>query len=333
MVDDWGRGWTPPTYRVDAAGRVVGATAGRTPNNWGRWGDLDEVGTVNFITPERVRAATSLALAGEVVSCAIPIEEDMPVHPSRPSVVHTHAITGTDVVAGLVNDRANGGFFGSDDYLSFPLQSATHWDGLAHVFTADTLYNGFWVGNVGAAGGARRCGIHLLAGSLTGRGVLLDLPRFQAVQRLLPGQAIHAEDLAACAAAQQVELRSGDILLIRTGELPWFYSLPDKTAYWTGEHPGLSVTTVGWIHDHEFAAIAVDNRTFEVTPFETPYDVTYPLHSRLIRDLGLTIGELWWLEDLAAACDRLGRWEFLLSAPPLRVANASGAPTTPLAFL
>jgi hypothetical protein len=77
----------------------------------------------------------------------------------------------------------------------------------------------------------------------------------------------------------------------------------------------------------------VDNRTFEVTPFEEPYEVTYPLRLRVIRDLGLTIGELWWLEDLADACARNGRWEFLLTAPPLPVAGASGAPTTPLAFL
>ncbi|WP_405056275.1 cyclase family protein [Kribbella sp. NBC_01505] len=331
-MDDWGRGWEPPTYRVDADGKVIGAAAGRSPNNWGRWGDLDEIGTVNFITEERRRAAMALAGTGQVVSCAIPIAAEMPVHPSRPAVVHTHAFTGTDVLAGLVEDRANGGFFGSDDYLSFPLQSGTHWDGLTHAYYAETMYNGFWVGTVGAAGGARRCGTHLLGGLLAGRGVLLDLPRHQGVRRLLPGQAISAGELADCAAAQAVELRSGDILLVRTGEMAWFYGLDDKTEYWTGSHPGLSVTTVDWIHDQEFAAIAIDNRTFEVTPFERPYDVTYPLHSRLIRDLGLTIGELWWLEELATMCDRLGRWDFFLTAPPLPVANASGAPTTPLAF-
>jgi kynurenine formamidase len=151
-------------------------------------------------------------------------------------------------------------------------------------------------------------------------------------ERLLPGHAIVVEELVDCAAAQSVELRSGDILLVRTGELPWLYSLRDKSACWPDEHPRLSVTTVDWIHECEFTAIAVDNRTFEVVPFERPYDVTYPLHSRLFRDLGLTIGELWWLEDLAAACQKHGRWEFLLSAPPLPVANASGAPTTLLAY-
>jgi len=99
--------------------------------------------------------------------------------------------------------------------------------------------------------------------------------------------------------------------------LGWFYSIDDKTPYWTGNHAGLSIGTVEWIYAHEVAAIAMDNRTFEATPFEQPYDITYPLHSRLIRDLGLTIGELWWLDDLAAACARFERWEF----PTLRIAH------------
>ncbi|WP_200208886.1 cyclase family protein [Micromonospora coerulea] len=331
-MEDWSRGWAPPTYRVDEHGKVIGRRNDRVPHNWGRWGDLDERGTTNFITADRLRAATRLVVTGEVVGCAIPIGEEMPVHPSRPSVVHTHWLTGADLVAGLVPDRAAGGFYGADDHLAMPLQSATHWDGLSHAFHQDTMYNGFWIGTVGAAGGARRCSTHLLADRLVGRGVLLDLPRDQGVDRLSPGHAITTDQLDSCAARQGVEVRTGDILLVRTGELPWFYSLEDKTPYWTGNHAGLSVTTVDWIYTHQVAAVALDNRTFEVTPFEKPYDVTYPLHSRLIRDLGLTIGELWWLEDLAATCARLDRWEFLLTAPPLPVTGASGASTTPLAF-
>ncbi|HUB39955.1 MAG TPA: cyclase family protein [Streptosporangiaceae bacterium] len=332
-IEDWSGAWRPPRYEVDGNDKIIGYVNDRTPNNWGRWGELDELGTINFLTPERVRTALALPRTGDVISCAIPISEIMPVHPSRPAVVHTHALTGTDIVSGLVADRANGGFFGSDDYLFFPLQSATHWDGLTHAYQDATMYNGFWVGAVGAAGGARRCSIHLLAGRLTGRGVLLDVARHQEVTRLLPGHAITADQLELCAEAEHVDLRAGDILLVRTGELRWFFDLEDKTPYWSGAHPGLSIDTVDWIHSREFAAIAIDNRTFEVTPFEHTGGVTYPLHARLICDLGLTIGELWWLEDLASACARAGRWEFLLSAPPLPVAGASGAPTTPIAYL
>ncbi len=337
-LDDWGSGhgagWETPRHVVDGAGKLVGAVAGRTPHNWGRWGPLDELGTINFITQDSLRAAATLVTEGLAVGCSIPIGEVMPVHPSRPAVVHTHLLTGSDLLAGHVPDRAAGGFFGADDHISMPLQSATHWDGLSHAFHEGTMYNGFWVGTVGAAGGARRCSLHLLAGSLCGRGVLLDVARDQGLGRLPQGFAISTAMLERCAARQGVEIRSGDILLIRTGEMPWFYALADKSAYWTGAHPGLSAadSVVEWVYEHELAAIAMDNRTFEVTPFEVPGTVTYPLHSRLIRDLGLTIGELWWLEDLAATCARLGRYEFMLSAPPIAVEGASGAPTAPVAL-
>ena len=331
-MEDWSHQWTPPSYQVDDNDKVVGLGPERTPHNWGRWGDLDELGTANFITAERRRAATALVTTGEAVSCAIEINEVMPVHPSRPQVVHTHTLTGSDIVAGLIPDRAGGGFLGADDHISMPLQSATHWDGLSHASYRGAMYNGFWIGTVGAAGGARRCSAHLLAGQLTGRGVLLDLPADQDTARLRPGHAVTVNELERCANRQRVQIQTGDLLLIRTGELGWFYALEDKAPYWTGEHAGLSIGTVDWIHAHEIAAIAMDNRTFEVTPFEQPYDITYPLHSRLIRDLGLTIGELWWLDDLAATCARLGRWEFLLSAPPIAVTGASGAPAAPVAF-
>lgn len=337
VLEDWeggrGEGWEVPRDVVDSQGKLVGAVAGRFPHNWGRWGAADELGTINFITADRRRAAARLVTEGLAVGCSIPVGEVMPVHPSRPAVVHTHLLTGSDLLAGHVPDRMAGGFFGADDHISMPLQSATHWDGLSHAFHERTLYNGFWVGTVGAAGGARRCSLHLLAGLVCGRGVLLDVTRDQGFERLPQGFAISAAMLERCAERQGIEICRGDILLIRTGEMPWFYSLEDKSEYWTGAHPGLSAAdeVVEWIHGKEVAAIAMDNRTFEVTPFEVPGTVTYPLHSRLIRDLGLTIGELWWLEDLAETCAALGRYEFMLSAPPIAVQGASGAPTAPVA--
>lgn len=330
-MQDWPRGWTPPDYQVDTDGRVIGATNDRAPHNWGRWGDLDELGTVNLITPEVRRRAAELVTTGEVIGCGIPVGEEMPVHPSRPAVVHTHAITGADHVAGFTTDRESGGFPGADDHVVMPSPSGTHWDGLTHSFGTHTMYNGFWIGDVGADG-ARKPPTRLLADRMRGRGVLLDLPRRLGTDRLPGGHAITARELDDCARAQGVEIRSGDILLVRTGELGWYYTLDDKTPYWSGEHAGLSITTVDWIHRNELAAIGVDNRTFEVTPFEPGANVTYPLHARLIHDLGLTIGELWWLDDLADACERHERWEFMLSAPPLTVFDASGLPVNPLAF-
>jgi len=83
---------------------------------------------------------------------------------------------------------------------------------------------------------------------------------------------------------------------------------------------------------HHRLVLAMDNIAVEVEPFEEPYEHVYPLHARLIRDLGLTLGEVWWLEDLADTCAELNRYEFFLSAPPLNVTNASGSPANPVAI-
>ena len=91
-------GWTPPDFTVDENGKVVGYVNDRQPNNWGRWGDLDERGTVNFITPEIVRDAISLIQTGEVISCAIPLDATGPVHPTRTGITHFYSYTGTDFV-------------------------------------------------------------------------------------------------------------------------------------------------------------------------------------------------------------------------------------------
>jgi kynurenine formamidase len=330
---DWLLPWEPPTYQVDANGKVLGARP-REVNNWGRWGELDQIGTLNLITPEARVRAVGLVRTGEVVSCSIPIDESMPVHPARPMAVHTHALTGTDLVAGGLPDRIWGGYPGADDYIFMPLQSATHWDGLTHCSWEDTFYNGYWVGMAGANGGARALSAHLLTDRVAGRGVLLDVAGHRGVPRLMPGEAITAAELDACAAAQDLTLRSGDVILVRTGELGHFYATDagDHHEFFTAGHPGLGLDTVGWLHEHDVAALGMDNRTIEVVPWSTTDGPAYPLHSRLIRDLGLTIGELWWLDDLADACVAHGRWEFLLAASPLAVVGASGVPTSPLAF-
>ena len=95
----WSEEWTPPTFTVDRNGKIVGYVNDRTPNNWGRWGELDERGTVNLITPEKIAQAASLIKTGQVISCAIPLDSGGPVHPTRTGVVHMYAYTGSDFVS------------------------------------------------------------------------------------------------------------------------------------------------------------------------------------------------------------------------------------------
>lgn len=326
--------WSPPTYTVDAQGKVVGYTNDRTPNNWGRWGPADERGATNFITPEVVAEAARLIRTGRVCSLAIPLDRWGPVHPARAGgVVHQFAWTGSDaVIGGALTSSIAGGFQGSDDYIFMPLQGSTQWDALCHYSFDDCTYNGFWVANTESFDGARRNSIHLQKDRLTGRGVLLDVAAHLGVARLEPGFAITAEHLDACAEAQGVTVRTGDLLLVRTGHLGWWYELEqvERPRFWAAS-PGLSIHTAEWIHAHEVAALAVDNGAVEVEPFEEEDSIYYPLHARLIRDLGVTLGELWWLDDLAKACREEGRWEFFLCAAPLNVTNGAGTPLNPIA--
>ncbi len=125
-------------------------------------------------------------------------------------------------------------------------------------------------------------------------------------------------------------LREGDVLLVRTGHVPWFYTLADKREFWQGA-PGLGMTTVGWLHEHHIAAVGTDTVVVEVQPAEVA-EATLPLHGVLIRDLGLTLGELFDLEALADACADDGCYEFLFVAQPLRIPGAVGSPINPLAI-
>jgi kynurenine formamidase len=328
--------WTPPQYTVDVNGKVVGYVNERRPNNWGRWGELDEFGTTNFITAEMVVEAAQLIRTGRSYSLAIPLDRWGPVHPARAGgVVHQFSWTGSDaVVGGVLSSSTPGGFQGSDDYIFMPLQGSTQWDALCHYSFDDCTYNGFWVANTESFAGARRNSIHLQKDRLSGRGVLLDVAGYLGVTRLEPGFAVAATLLDDCAASQGVVLRTGDILLVRTGHLSWWYELDqsDLHNFWAAS-PGLSVHCAEWIYEKEIAALAVDNGAVEVEPFEDEGAIYYPLHARLIRDLGLTLGELWWLDDLAEACRAEGRWEFFLCAAPLNVTNGAGTPLNPVAIL
>ena len=284
------------------------------------------------MTPEKVVEAAKLIKTGATYSLALPIQKGGPVHPGRSDIVHLYAYSGADFIAGsALNDRLPR-FQGSDDYIFMPLQGSTQWDALAHCGFDDALYNGFWLGNVEAYSGARRGSIHQLRSAMIGRGVLLDLTRHQSVERLRPGHAISADELDACAAAQGVSIAAGDMVLVRTGHVAWYYRLEDKRDFWKDGAPGFGKTTVEWAYRKEIAAVAVDNVGVEVEPFEEPYDVVYPLHVRFIRDLGLILGELFWLEELAEACAADGVYEFFLTAPPLNVVNASGSPLNPIAI-
>ncbi|TMK66687.1 MAG: cyclase family protein [Actinobacteria bacterium] len=309
--------WSPPAYEVDGDGKVVGAQPG-SPNNWGRWGDHDQRGTLNLITPERIVAAARLIRTGKRFSLALPI--GLPSPAGRQPPIHLIRATTGDSVLGAP------GLQFSDDWIVMALQASTQLDGLSHIGADDLLYNGFWGGVVTAREGARRLGIHHLADGVVGRGVLLDVAGHAGVARLAREEVIESDRLEEVAQAQGVAVMPGDALLVRTGYLGWAMETGEREP---NREPGISRQAVPWLAERDVALLATDTPAVEVWR-DTSDD--RPLHVRTLRDLGLLLGELFDLDELAADCAADGVYEFFFAAMPLPVVNAVGSPLNPVAI-
>lgn len=297
---------------------------GERLRNWGRWGPDDERGTMNLITPERLVAAARLIRQGKIFDLGIPLDEKGPQPGGgRINPVHLMSETGDEQVF-------PGGFKYADDYVFMALQGASQWDSLAHVYYDDQMYNGFQARDV-TVKGAAHCAIDKQAKGIAGRGVLLDIAALMDVEWLEAGTVITPEHLDAAAERQGgVEVGPGDILLFRTGWRRKFLREADPVAFMAGE-PGLGQACCEWLRERDVAAVCSDNWAIEVLPGETP-DALLSIHMILIRDMGMTLGEILDFEELAADCHSDGVWEFFFAAPPLKVTRAVASPINPLAI-
>ena len=293
-------------------------------SNWGRWGPADERGTLNFITPEAVRRAAGCVKRGAIFSLGLALGADGPQIGQGGRVNPIHLMSAID---GRLGTDAEDPRY-ADDFVTMPLQCATQWDSLAHVYYDGQLYNGFPATTLSTAGAAR-AGIDKVGPAIVTRGVLLDLARTRGVERLRAGEVITPADLEAAERAEGVRAGTGDVLLVRTGHLAVFKVDGDREGYMR-VMPGLGIACVAWLHARQVAAVASDTSAVEVIPFEDPA-TPLPVHALCIRDLGLTLGEMFDLDALAADCARDGVWEFLLTAPPLKVTGGIGSPLNPLA--
>ncbi len=304
---------------------------GERYSNWGRWGEDDQIGTLNFITPERIRDACALPRKGQVISCALPFDQNGPQTGvgGRHNPIHTMLADGGDALAGA-QDFLPGGFNYADDTVTMPLQCGTQWDALAHVFYDGKMYNGRDIRLV-TSRGALANSIDQIRHGVVGRGVLLDMPRLARSTWLEDGVSIQPDDLDRCAEAQGVTVESGDIVLVRTGMLTRCLEQKSWKGYCGGPAPGLSVHCARWLFEREIAAIATDTWGVEVRPNET-LDCFQPLHMISLRNTGLLFGEIFQLDELARACAADGDFAFLFTAPPLPITGAVGSPINPLAI-
>lgn len=297
--------------------------------NWGRWGPDDELGTLNHITAEKVTQAAGLVRQGKVFSLQLPLDGLGPQTGAfgRVNAIHQMVATGTDHVEGAQDWPLGWGV--ADDTLFLFLQGGTQWDALAHIFHNGKMYNGYDARLVSSAG-AEKNGIENHK-TVVSRGVLLDMPLVRGTEYLEPGDAITSDDLDAACEHFGVEVGTGDMVLIRTGDMARRRELPGWDGYSAGDSPGLSVLAAPWLAEREVAAIATDTWGAEVRPNEIEGSFQ-PLHLVMIVNMGLFVGEIWYLDELAADCAEDGVYEFQLVAPPLVIPGAVGSPLNPQAI-
>jgi kynurenine formamidase len=302
--------------------------------NWGRWGADDEIGTLNFTTPADIVAAARLVQKGRVMSLALAYDARGPQggkskYPAlgRFNPIHVMLRTGTDAYSGVLDHRK---IRGADDIIIMPLQCGTQWDGLGHIFYGDHMWNGYDCRTV-TSSGAQKCGIEQTHERMVGRGVLLDIPRMLGKEHLPDGFAVTSELLDKAERHCRVEVRRGDFLLVRTGQMEAKLAEGNWDGYAGGDAPGLAFETLDWLHERQVAAIVTDTWGVEVRPNETE-EANQPWHWIAIPMMGLTVGEIFYLAELAKDCAEDGRYEFMFVAPALPITGAVGSPANPLAI-
>jgi len=314
----------PKLPRYDELPVRAGAPQGAA---WGVFGDSDEVGTINLLSPERVRAAAGSIRSGKVFALNLPI--NIPDPPLFTRGKHTHTVK--------IFPNAE---FVLDDYLdNFYPQASSQWDALCHVkHPMLGAYNGIPDREITGRGGTRLGIDNLARRGIAGRGVLADIARhYDRIGKTLnytQAESIPLEDLEATLSAEKVKLQAADILLIRIGWTSFYLSASEETKAELAREtvvPGIEGTSrvARWIWDHHLAAVASDSPALEALPKGEGDDF---LHFHMLSFFGMPIGEMWNLEGLAEDCAADGRYDFFLTSAPLNVPGGVGSPPNALAI-
>ena len=290
-------------------------------SNWGRWGDADELGAANFITPEKRKQAAALVRDGISVSLAHDVIEEEALD----------ATTDLDRTVLRVSDT------GAADQLQYTGTYHgvihSHLDSVAcHVMVDGKGYNGVSAEEIMAADGCPQGSIHALRDGIVTRGILFDatlLPGKGTTNEWLePGTAIRKADLEALEEIEAVRVEPGDVILLHTGRWkrraalgPW--PTDDGVAGYHGD--------VAYFLKERGVSFIGHDMFNDVFPHEFSDDVRLPLHRLALVSLGVGIFDNLDFGDVADVARKLGRYEFLFVAAPLRIQKGMGSPLNPIA--
>jgi len=297
-------------------------------SNWGRWGSDDQKGTLNHLSPEKTLQAVSLVSEGVIVSCARPVDFKASVDVPRPPQ-HFMVSAGDTYRKG--ESAVRGDRQVAIDYfgLIFHGHTVTHIDSLAHFFWDGQTYNGRPSSVVSTAEGATEFDVMAAAGGIVTKGVLVDAPLLRGVDFIERGDGIGVADIEAAEREHGVRVEKGDVLLLRTGQLGRREVTGPVDVRVDGSS-GPSPEILPLLYERDVAVMGSDTGN-DIGP--NPYDrFTNPVHQVGIVGLGLWILDNAWLDDLAEACVRRGKWEFMFSVLPLKLPAVTGSPVNPVAI-
>jgi hypothetical protein len=297
-------------------------------SGWGVFGEDDQIGTLNLLTPERVAAAARLVREGQVFALNWELEQPSPPLFNRAALRHT------------ITRRRKNVF--DDVYDNFNTQSSSQWDGLTHFgHRLYGFYNGVTESHITGVRGTRNGIEHWARRGIAGRGVLIDFQRFAASHGIafMPGErhGITAEQLQAAADWHGISFQTGDILLLRTGWIAWYRALNEEQKTQLAQPGALQVggleqseDSLRFLWDNHFAAIASDNPDFEAYPPADPEEGL--MHGTIIGLWGMPIGEMFQLDPLADACAADQSYEFFFTSAPLNKIGGVASPPNALAI-
>jgi kynurenine formamidase len=308
MLVAFALGWTMAGRPALGGGDEPALKGWQKGKGWGPWGENDEIGSLNAMTPATIKAALALVKQGKVYDLGVPYDAESYKWPGHsPAAVMTFR--------GPEGVKRQGDFKAASDPKQNPDKIAWHScavfisdnvgtqiDGLAHITTGEDnhWYNGYKEADWGGNFGVRKCDATTIPPIIT-RGVLLDVAAFRKVDALPSHYRITAEDLQATAKAQNVKLRPGDTVLIRTGILKyWGANGADHPKLREHDSAGIDLGAAKWLVEQQGAIlIGADTSGLEHGPGPEEKQTFIPVHRYLLTQQGVHIGEFHFLEDLA----------------------------------
>lgn len=293
------------------------------PHNWGRWGADDERGVLNVLTPDRVRSAAAAVTQGVVYGLGIPVQNhDTPQLAYRGVPLRLTLQDGTDEGHYGPEFGCHPGTGTHEDYIVMATHATTHLDALVHVYNEYSHYNGVNFGAMKATPGAVKLGIEKVGG-VAARAVIFDMVSyFGDHEEWVNPRAISAADLQGALEKQGSTFGQGDIAMIRTGYLQYWYAhRPDPRDY---AQPGINLDAAAWLASMDAPVVGSDNSAVEVVPFDNGDFMA--VHKFMLVNHGIMLLE--YLDLSAPSRDK--NYEGFLAIGPLKITGGTGSPVNPV---